>query len=702
MTALAVLVCLLAPQRIAVLELRNPASLPAHETAYLTDRVRAAALQLPHERFFVLTRENLVEHLPPGVDLAACEGACEVETGRNVGADYVLTGEVIRFGDSLRVLMKLHDTKAGRLLGNERASGPRVTALESPVEKSAAQLFSKLAGTGAAGKVGGGVVTGGTSLETGADIVNQITDDRGFLFVETEPPGATVLVNGDELGTSPVQPELAVGRYVVVARLPLHHPARKEVRLGVDGARLKLTLPPAYGRVVVESTPPGAEVWLAGAKVGVSPWRDDRRASGKYGVELRLANHLSHSGELVVEDGGAARLKVDLEPNFGALTVRSTPAGASIQLNGRDTAKTTPQTFDVLQPGAYTVKLSLAGHGDAVHRATVTRRGAARVEAELQARLGLLTVLSTTGDGKPCAGDAWVDGVSKGRTPLKLRVIEGPHEVSVRCGGGEATDRVEVAHNERARLELTIPRGAEPVRGAQLGTSGELGWARIEGGTFRMGSAEGGGDEKPVRRVRVGTFWMSRSEVTVGQYGACVKAGTCTAPKAGGSCNWTKSEREQHPVNCVDWRQASTFAKCAGGRLPSEAEWEYAARSGGKARKYPWGNDEANCARAVMNDDGKGCGRESTWPVCSKEKGHTEQGLCDMAGNVWEWVADWYGPYGEAPTDGSARTRAAQGRVNRGGGWNDTAGFLRAALRDGDLPGFLNGNLGFRVAKSGP
>ena len=141
MTALAVLVCLLAPQRIAVLELRNPASLPAHETAYLTDRVRAAALQLPHERFFVLTRENLVEHLPPGVDLAACEGACEVETGRNVGADYVVSGEVLLLDGDLRVALKLYDTRSGRLLASETASSARAAGLDEPLRRAARGLL---------------------------------------------------------------------------------------------------------------------------------------------------------------------------------------------------------------------------------------------------------------------------------------------------------------------------------------------------------------------------------------------------------------------------------------------------------------------------------------------------------------------------------------------------------------------------------
>ena len=261
----------------------------------------------------------------------------------------------------------------------------------------------------------------------------------------------------------------------------------------------------------------------------------------------------------------------------------------------------------------------------------------------------------------------------------------------------------------RARADAaTAPVEAAPA-------AAPIEWITLPAGTFKMGSTKGEADEKPVRRVRVAAFALSKTEVTVGQYRACVEAGACTAAHGDdGSCyvwNGTKWEQgrlpaafgaDDHPVVCVDWGQASAFAKWAGGRLPSEAEWEYAARSGGKAQTYPWGSAKADCSRAVMNDgSGRGCGRgDATWPVCSKPAGNTAQGLCDMAGNVWEWVEDWKGPYGEAPTNGSARTQSAQVRVFRGGGWDNDASFLRAAVRYGFGPGFRSGILGFRVARS--
>jgi formylglycine-generating enzyme required for sulfatase activity len=152
-------------------------------------------------------------------------------------------------------------------------------------------------------------------------------------------------------------------------------------------------------------------------------------------------------------------------------------------------------------------------------------------------------------------------------------------------------------------------------------------------------------------------------------------------------------------VNCVSWSQAATFCAWAGGRLPTEAEWEYAARSRGREIEYPWGNQAPTCEYAVIPDEGGvfGCGMDRTFPVCSKELGNTDQTLCDMTGNVSEWLQDSYhGSYdcdtapvaaincafgGVAPTDGSAwEANASVHRVLRGGSY-DHSGRLRTTSR---------------------
>ncbi|MDD2805355.1 MAG: formylglycine-generating enzyme family protein [Elusimicrobiales bacterium] len=228
----------------------------------------------------------------------------------------------------------------------------------------------------------------------------------------------------------------------------------------------------------------------------------------------------------------------------------------------------------------------------------------------------------------------------------------------------------------------------------------------IPGGKFTMGTdsgEKGFEDAKPIHEVAIKTFEMSKTVVTVEQYAECVIKGGCTEPATGDYCNWGKPGRQLHPVNCVDWDQAQAYAKFKGARLPSEAEFEYAATSGGRNQKYPWGNDEPTCDKAVMkSNSGYGCGTNSTMPVCSKPKGNTAQGLCDMSGNVWQWVQDKYqDSYKGAPTDGSAFEAAGSGRVIRGGSFNyDDARVLRADLRLNDDPGDRNGGIGFRLVRS--
>jgi formylglycine-generating enzyme required for sulfatase activity len=255
-----------------------------------------------------------------------------------------------------------------------------------------------------------------------------------------------------------------------------------------------------------------------------------------------------------------------------------------------------------------------------------------------------------------------------------------------------APARPEPARPSPARPDPAPPSPARPL----------IDWVALPAGTFDMGSDVGEDDQLPVHRVRVEAFELSRSEVTLAQYRACVAAGACSEPGRGEACNWGLSGRDAHPVNCVDWNQATQFAAWAGGRLPSEAEWEYAARSAGRAQTYPWGEDNPSCGRVVMHDGvADGCGRGATWPVCSKPGGSSAQGVCDLIGNVREWVADgWHDSYAGAPADGSAWVDGAQPyRVSRGCSWNNDGPPCRADSRLPDEPDDRIEYLGFRVAR---
>jgi sulfatase modifying factor 1 len=198
---------------------------------------------------------------------------------------------------------------------------------------------------------------------------------------------------------------------------------------------------------------------------------------------------------------------------------------------------------------------------------------------------------------------------------------------------------------------------------------------------------------------------MTKTLVTVEQYAACVSAGQCGLPATSPYCNWGIADRARHPVNCVTWAQANQYAKFKGARLPSESEWEYAAKDEGQSVIYPWGGDEPACGLAVVyGNGGYGCGNDSTMPVCSMTAGNTTQGLCDMAGNLSEWVEDVYqSSYAGAPADGKAYEGSGASRVTRGGSFkNGVASALRTDARGSDDPIHSYVLVGFRLARSNP
>lgn len=136
--------------------------------------------------------------------------------------------------------------------------------------------------------------------------------------------------------------------------------------------------------------------------------------------------------------------------------------------------------------------------------------------------------------------------------------------------------------------------------------------------------------------------YFAKTETTVAQYRACVQAGACknTTPSGNVSCNGNHSDRDNHPMNCVDWYDAEAACRWAGGRLPTEEERSAEASNGG-SQQYPWGKRVVTCDLAVWGDGSNtdGCGKGSTWPVCSKTAGDSVSGLCDMGGNVGEWTS---------------------------------------------------------------
>lgn len=220
-------------------------------------------------------------------------------------------------------------------------------------------------------------------------------------------------------------------------------------------------------------------------------------------------------------------------------------------------------------------------------------------------------------------------------------------------------------------------------------------FVRIDGGIFQMGAVYQS-DAQPTHEVSVSAFEIGRAEVTIGEYRVCVEAGACTAPANDYAA--MPSDRESHPVRYVTWNQAKTFATFVGARLPTEAEWEYAATSRGQDRTYPWGQT-IDCTRANYS----GClDQTDTTPVCSYPAGHSDQGVCDLAGNVWEWVEDdWHDSYLNAPVTGEAWNESprTEKRSIRSGSYKNDSSSARSGARYGRSAIQVYSSFGFRLAR---
>ncbi len=213
----------------------------------------------------------------------------------------------------------------------------------------------------------------------------------------------------------------------------------------------------------------------------------------------------------------------------------------------------------------------------------------------------------------------------------------------------------------------------------------------VPGGTFQMGSETGADDEKPVHPVTLSAFWIDQTEVTNAQYGECVIDGVCTASTYADNADFNGN---QQPVVGIDWHNAEKYCAWAGGQLPTEAQWEYAAR-GPEGYVYPWGNVGPDCTKANYWGKENGCVGKTS-PVGSYPEGKSWVGALDMAGNVWEWTADWYDKYlSESQTDPEGPTEG-QSKVVRGGSWSHSVNHVRATNRNGNPPTNSNYYLGFR------
>lgn len=263
------------------------------------------------------------------------------------------------------------------------------------------------------------------------------------------------------------------------------------------------------------------------------------------------------------------------------------------------------------------------------------------------------------------------------------------------CGGSGAAEPTAIPVN--TAVPTAIPAEANEA-GESVAADTEAGTERITpadgmpqlfipDGSFQMGGLDANNqpDELPPHKVTMSAFWMDKFEVTTGMYMLCVEAGACDLPTSFQSEKHEKyfntEEYADYPVIYVTWGNATDYCEWAGKRLPTEAEWEYAAR-GTDLRVFPWGDDRPTSSYANFNRNINDVTRVGSFPA-----GASPFGVLDMSGNVWEWVFDYYGPeaYSQAaganPTGPMAAVGGGERHVIRGGSYQDVEDDIRLANR---------------------
>jgi formylglycine-generating enzyme required for sulfatase activity len=225
---------------------------------------------------------------------------------------------------------------------------------------------------------------------------------------------------------------------------------------------------------------------------------------------------------------------------------------------------------------------------------------------------------------------------------------------------------------------------------------------QVPAGSFRMGSPPDLGvpDEHPQHSVNLDTFWIDQTEVSNAMYAQCEKAGACSPPSSPASATrpnyYDNPQYSAFPVVFISWEAAGSYCTWAGARLPTEAEWEKAAR-GAQGNTYPWGNalpdiNRLNYQRNIGD----------TTEVGHYPSGASPYGAFDMLGNVWEWVSDWYGAtyYSDSLENNPSGPPDGIHKIVKGASWNTTESLTRAATRGEAEPKFTGSEIGFRCAQS--
>ena len=514
----------------------------------------------------------------------------------------------------------------------------------------------------------------------------------GSLKVVTNPSGATVTIDGDERTfTTPCTiDKLLSGKYNVNI-LASQYASQQHIVTIKDNEQtpLDVTLDARFAQVTI-NTLSNAKIVINGEQRGVGGFEGEL-GEGIYDVEVSLAQHRSVSRQIEVVAKQPQTITLNPTPIYGSLDVISDPIDAEVKINGKSYG-TTPTTIENLLIGDYEVVLSKDGCATQSRRVTITENNLSTLEVTLPPGREMTIRSDANGD------EVYVDGVKMGVTPLVANLSFGTHKVELRRGGKTVSKQINVSttggSNEIRFGFSLIPQWASNVTPEQKRVLEKLvnDMVKVSGGTFIMGATSEQGfdaesEEKPTHQVTLSDYYIGKYEVTQEQWKAVMGS------------NPSEYIGANKPVECVSWHDCQEFVerlnKLTGlkFRLPTEAEWEYAARGGNKSKGYKYSGSNSVGDVAWYYDNSS----SMTHPVGTKAP--NELGIYDMSGNAWEWCSDWYGRYSSSSQSNPTGPTSGSFRVYRGGSWNYYAQRCRVSNRHFGPAGRNNG-LGLRLVSS--
>ena len=516
----------------------------------------------------------------------------------------------------------------------------------------------------------------------------------GSLTVLSNPKGATVTIKDDsrEFTTPCTIEQLSSGRHKVNIVAPRYEAVTKEVEI-TDGnlSSLDVTLDARFAKVTI-NTLPGASIKINGQVKGRGNYSEEL-GEGIYDIEAFLESHRTVSRQIEVVAKQPQTISLEPTPIYGSLNVESQPMFANVTINGKSYGDT-PLSIENILIGDYEVVLSKAGCASVTKRVTITEKNQSTVEATLPQGREMTIRSDASGD------DVIVDGTKAGVTPLTTNLAFGNHTIELhRAGKTIKTDVNITISGKEKEIVLSfglMPRWSAKVMASQKAVLQKLidSMVKVEGGTFTMGATSEQGsdpysDEYPAHQVTLSDFMIGKTEVTQELWQAVMGR------------NPSEFKGSDLPVEKVSWKDCQEFIKKLNSltglqfRLPTEAEWEYAARGGNKSKgyKYSGSNDIESVAWYDSNSSSK------THAVATKSP--NELGLYDMSGNVWEWCSDWYGDYSSGSQTNPKGPSSGSYRVGRGGSWGSGARNCRVSIRSTINPDSGTRTQGMRLALGG-